>query len=288
MLHTIIGGQIIGKVAAINNVGPDGEQGGSFSLYGTILGTSANGHLFRLGKSSHTITIVGGNAESEGGLLTTPITIINDSPLVSIIGGSYLFGDPPAGGYTVLWDATGGKLVISGVNLATPNGAKWRFPSAGFSEVIIRDSDLTTNSIEYNNKVVIEGVREHAGIHHFNNENIVNLGEGALVIKESSGGFTGPRFFDNTDTTPSVQGWDYFEANFPNPITITNFDDGFVGKEFVLYSHTDNSVIKHDANGPGVGPIRLSTGKDYKMPARSIMRFRMIGIPFGSIWVNEP
>ncbi len=279
--HRIYGGSIEADEAAINNIGPGGSQGGSFQLVGTALGAKQGGYLFRLGASLHAISIIGATAEGSAGLLFTPNTITTGGNSIQIIGGSYKLSSSKHGHPTVLYDSTGSaSLTMSDAYFAQE--VWWKLPSSG-SMVSIENVRTVTTKLEYNNEVYIDRTWNEAGPGGLT---MTNLGNGKLVITHGSGSFNGignKQRFQNGDTTPSVQGWDYFEAHYtdPNGVTITDFDDGYLGKEFTLYSNTGNIIIKHSND-----KIWLKNGIDLKLDAISFIKFRKVSVPFGNRWVE--
>ena len=271
--HKIYGGSIGGKVAAINNVGTAGVKGGSYQVYGTALSTIATGYLFRLGLANHAISVFGGTAESAGGLITTPYTMVGTNFSFHLIGGSYILSnnDP-----TVLFDGSGVSLYLTDVTLT--QGVSWEFPTTG-SYVVMENMTTTTTTMTYNNNVYINNCYNGSGTGAFT---LTNSGSGSLNITNGKGSFDGvgnKQIFTANSTTPSVDGWDYFEANYSSPTTITDFLNGFPGKEFTLYVFSANQITI--ANNSS---IRTKSGADYLVVTRSFLKFRKVSAPYGSYW----
>ncbi|MFH1405755.1 MAG: glycosyl hydrolase family 28-related protein [Nanoarchaeota archaeon] len=291
--HNIYSGVVTAKEAAINNINPNpvpwnpenlqfGTMGGSFAVFGTLMNVKSGGHIFRLGAAHHSIMIFGASVETENGsgLLTTPIPITEMPTTIQFIGGTYKLG----GGNipNVYFDAGVGSI-LSFTDVTLAGEGNWEFPSSG-SKVIINGGVYSIVDLKYNNEVLIDGSYNSAGALGFNP---LNLGGGKLKITDSSGGFDGLGWFgrqrfDVGDQTPSVQGWDYFEAYYTTLTTITDFKDGYPGKEFTLFVPNGNLIIKS-------GAIRTKDLKDLSVPAGSFIHFRKaspsVGGPFW--WIEN-
>ncbi len=271
LLHRVFAGSIYGGSAAINTVSGAAADG-SLSLYGVTLGSTTNGHLFRLGRGRHVVSVVEGTAESTQsgtGFLTTPSSIGTGS-VISVIGGSYQLGDPGAGdaASTIFFDATSGRLEMMGVNLATPNGARFRFPSTG-SQVDIRGGQHILTTLQFNNEVRVDGA--------FNSNccaTITNLGSGTLRVKDGTGGFAEPRDLGDT-ASPNVDGWNQYETQ--GRMTITSFTGGSPGQEVTIYSQ-NTRVIQQGGN------IRMVDGQNRTLVPGAMIKLRKSSAPYGGRW----
>lgn len=287
--HNIYGGSVSAKEAVINNINPNpsgfqwGTMGGSFQIFGTQMNTQPGGYIFRLGAAHHSISVVGAAVETLSGLLTTPVPITQMATTIQFIGGTYKLGGGTSSVPNIYFDASavGSVLSFTDVNLA--GVGDWIFPSSG-SKVIVRGGVNSVVNLKYNNDVSIDQSDNGPGALTFNP---INLGNGKLKITDSSGGFDGLGWigrqrFQEGDKTPSVQGWDYFEAYYTQPREITDFKDGYPGKEFTLFVANGNLVIKN-------GAIRTKDLKDLSVPVGSFIRFRKaspsVGGPFW--WIEN-
>ena len=289
LLHRIYGGRIEGAQAAINNVGPNNTQGGCFQVFGASLGLGSNpapdSHVLRLGTARYPIQIYGAAVESRGGLLTTPITV-KEKTIIQFMGGAFHIGDTNYP--SVIFNATENALLeMVGVFISNAHGVTWSFPRSG-STVLLRDMRMVTKRIAYNNQVVIEQTWNGAGDESFE---LINEGDGELKIIDGKGSLDNPRArrFDlmasrqSDDTVPdnqvmpSVQGWDYYEAAYAEPVIIYNFLDGFPGKSFSYVVHNTNITIQQYAK------ICLKGQQDLQLPAKTHIRFQQA---FNRVWIQ--
>ncbi|MEK6904996.1 MAG: hypothetical protein AABX24_01205 [Nanoarchaeota archaeon] len=291
--HNIYSGVVSAKEAAINNINPNpvpwnpsgfqfGTMGGSFAVFGTLMNVKKDGHIFRLGATHHSIMVFGASVESEpgSGLLTTPVPITQMDTTIQFIGGTYKIGGENVP--NVYFDADAGSI-LSFTDVTLAGSGSWVFPSSG-SKVIVKGGVYSIDDLKYNNEVLIDSSYNSAGALGFKP---LNLGSGKLKITDSSGGFDGLGWmgrqrFNLNDPTPSVQGWDYFEAHYTQPMEITDFKDSYPGKEFTLFVANGNLVIKN-------GAIRTKDLKDLSVPAGSFIHFRKaspsVGGPFW--WIEN-
>ncbi len=290
LLHKIYGGAIVGNQAAINNVGPNGKPGGSFMLFGTALATKTYGCIFRLGMARHAISIVAAAVESEGALLTTPCPMDPDWALrIEIIGGSFIInnGDDDE----VLFDSSeGGHLTMTGAYFLQE--LKLKFPGSG--RVVFRDTDMNLVRMAYNGVVLLDNCSNTAGPGAFT---FTNLGHGKLTITNPRRNLAHPqryrlsepgpgKILELTGPTPSLAGYDYFEACYNTPTLITNFLDGYDTKEVAIYFCNDKASIANNQH------ILTPDQQDIAFPpnggfVRLRKTHRAFGKPNAVLWLVE-
>lgn len=232
-----------------------------------------------------TVYGVGGVTAANGQWQVTVVDSTHLDLQGSVFSGAYTSGGTMAQP-GVLWAADQGTLSFNDTSVTSPSGTSLRAPtassSAAVSEIQIRGGSWNASTFEYNQDVLIDGVKA-GGVLYGSGWTFSNLGSGRLRIRNGVGGMAEPRAFANGDTSPSVQGWSYYEANYSSPATITALDDGYIGQEVTIYSYSGNITLQ---NSYASGGIALAGNQNYLIPAYGTITLRKTSAGLGNIWIE--
>lgn len=282
LLHKLFGCNFLNCLgAAVNTVNTLGSTlNGSFCAYDCS--SSGCGYTWRVGGSSHSITVVGWHAEGDSNVLSTPVSVGTSYPLnASFLGCSWINGP---GSSILTFDATtGSNLWIDGGKWNSGTGIAISFPTTG-STVKLTNCNFNYASISYNNEVDVQNVYTSAGAPTY-----TNLGSGILRFVRGGSAST------QLNTLPVVTSGTSFSAsglsnslvilNYASATTLTSITNGYPGQIITLRAANSNATLQV---GSGADQLRIvgTNGTTFNLMATQQITLQRQDAANGNTWVE--
>lgn len=278
LLHRLIScGFLNCGVAAVNAVHVNGTFDSSFDAYDC--GSSGCGATWRLGGSTHSVSIFGWKGEADTNVLVMPATAGATYPAnLTLSGCSWVGG---SGSAALTFDAgVGSTLEICGGKWTSPTALTLSFPTTG-SRVKIQDTYFNFTSLAYNNEVDMQNNYVAAST-----PTLTNSGSGILRMVRSDGS-------GRVDTLPSITSGTSFSAsglsnslvilNYASGTTLSSITNGYPGQILTLRAVNANATIGY---GTGADNLRIIGGSNFTLMGLQQITLQKQDAANGNTWVE--
>lgn len=266
-------------VAAVNAVHVIGTFDSSFDAYDCV--SSGCAATWRLGGSTHSVSVFGWKAEADTNALVMPATAGSTYTANLTFSGCSWVGF--TGSASLTFDAgVGSTLEICGGKWTSPTALAVSFPTTG-SRVKIQDAYFNFTSLTYNNEVDMQNNYVSTGA-----PTLTNSGSGVLRMVRSDGS-------GRVNTLPTITSGTSFSAsglsnslvilNYASGTTLSTITNGYPGQILTLRAINGNATL---SNGSSADQLRIvgGTGTTFTLMNGQQITLQKMDSANGNTWVE--